>query len=313
MDELTKLVGATKVTTFAYSHQSNGIVERANKEIVRWIEQMVYNKRLPHSEWEKALPFAVRIHNASPIASIKYAPADLLFGTCNFLDKNILVPKGNAEDATTLSSWGKDRRAMQDFMIEQAQKVQCTAHAKRSDKPNKEYTVFRNGEYVLLAYPESSVWKRRSPTKLAMTFRGPYKVLSHEGTTYTLLDLVTNQKIQKLVFHLRPYHYDAKRVDPAEMALKDHQGEFYVEEVLSHTGNWKKKSSLRFVVKWCNYDEPEGDQLWADLKHNKSLHAYMRKIQQQAHIPSMEDDSDSDDSDDDTVLQENTRRVRQRT
>ena len=307
MDELVQMVGSTKVTTFAYSHQSNGLIERANKEIVRWIETMVYNKRLQHNDWELALPFAVRIHNASPIATIQYAPADLLYGISNFLDRNILVPKDNVVAETTLSSWGKDRRAMQDLMIQRAQAQQCTAHAKRTDKPDTSYTTFRNGEYVLLAYPESSVWKRSAPTKLAMTFRGPFKVLSHEGTTYTLLNLTTNQQFKKMVFHLRPYRYDAARVDPKQMALKDHQGEFYVEQVLSHTGSWAKKSSLRFTVKWIGYPEPEPDQLWADLKHVQQLHDYMRQINQERHIPIM-DDSDSDDDEEVQVENRRTRR-----
>jgi hypothetical protein len=316
INELVEQVGATKVTTFAYSHQSNGIVERSNKELTRWMEHMIYNKRMDKTQWEVALPFAVRIHNATAIETIKYSPAELLYGSSLMLDKNILVPKANALSSTTLSQWGKDRRALQDFMIHEAQEHQQKKQRKRADEPDLEYTTYRNGSYVLLAYPESSVWKRRQPSKLAMVLRGPYEVITHEGTTYTLRDLVTNQRVKKMVFHLRPYHYDPTRINPAEMALKDHVGEYEVESIISHTGKWTNKSSLRFVVKWVGYDEPEDDQRWGDLKHVEQLHDYMRRQGQGHHIPIMEE-SDEEDSNDKSHPREEQldapRRTRRRT
>jgi hypothetical protein len=316
INELVEQVGATKVTTFAYSHQSNGIVERSNKELTRWMEHMIYNKRMDKTQWEVALPFAVRIHNATAIETIKYSPAELLYGSSLMLDKNILVPKANALSSTTLSQWGKDRRALQDFMIHEAQERQQKKQRKRADEPDLEYTTYRNGSYVLLAYPESSVWKRRQPSKLAMVLRGPYEVITHEGTTYTLRDLVTNQRVKKMVFHLRPYHYDPTRINPAEMALKDHVGEYEVESIISHTGKWTNKSSLRFVVKWVGYDEPEDDQRWGDLKHVEQLHDYMRRQGQGHHIPIMEE-SDEEDSNDKSHPREEQldapRRTRRRT
>ena len=300
MNELTELVGSTKVTTFAYSHQANGLVERGNKELCRWMEHMLYNKRMDKAKWEVALPFAVRIHNASPVDTIKYSPAELLYGSSLMLDKNVLLPKANAPPAT-LSSWGKDRRAMQDQMISEAQKQQAGKQQARATSSDEQHTTYRNGDYVLLAYPESGVWKRKQPCKLAMVLRGPYEVISHEGTVYTLRNLVTNQRIQKMVFHLRPYHYDATRTNPNDMALKDHQGDYYVEEVISHTGSWKRKASLRFVVKWVGYDEPDADQKWNDLKHVEQLHDYMRAHGQEHHIPVMED-SDEEALDEDIQM-----------
>jgi hypothetical protein len=306
MKELVGLVGSNKITTFAYSHQSNGIVERSNKELCRWMEHMLHNGRQPFENWEKALPFAVRIHNSSPIATIRYSPAELLYGDSIVLDKNILLPRANRPADETLSNWSKDRRALQDAMIAQAVKVQRAAQEKRASSPDKQFTAFRNGEHVLIAYPDSAVWKRRQPHKLAMAFKGPYKVLSHEGMVYTLQNLVTNQRVKKLVFHLRPYKYDATRVDPKDMALKDHVGEYYVEQIVSHTGSWKRPTGLRFVVKWVGYPIPEGDQLWKDLRNVKQMHDYMRRIGQGAYIPEMEESDleSDDDSVDNTEHQE---------
>ena len=302
MDELMKMVGSNKVTTFAYNHQANGIVERGNKELCRWMEHMLYNQRIPLDNWEKAVPFAVRIHNASPVATIQYSPAELLYGSSLNLDKNVLLPRENRNEKELLSSWSKNRCALQDAMIKRAQEVQADSQAKRATPHPQQTTVFRNGDYVLVAYPESSVWKRKAPHKLAMSFKGPYKVLSHEGTVYTLQNMVTNQRTRKLLFHLRPYQYDKNRVDPAEMAYKDHQGEFYVEEVTSHTGDFKRLTSLRFVVKWIGYPIPEDGQLWKDLRNVKQCHDYLRKIGKEKYIPVMEEDSDTEDEESDSEM-----------
>lgn len=88
---------------------------------------MLYNKRMDKANWEVALPFAVRIHNASPIGTIKYSP-----GSSLMLDKKILLPKENASSSAMLS-WGKDRRALQDYMIKEAQEQQKRKQVIRSN------------------------------------------------------------------------------------------------------------------------------------------------------------------------------------
>ena len=44
--------GTEHVLSIAYSKQENSIVERANKEVRRWIRDMLYSKRLPLSSWQ---------------------------------------------------------------------------------------------------------------------------------------------------------------------------------------------------------------------------------------------------------------------
>jgi hypothetical protein len=318
MDEVLEVIDAKHTMTLAYNHQENAIVERSNAELVKWITDMIYNRRLQKTAWTKALPFAVRIHNASPVDTIKYSPAELLFGDSVVLDKNILIPKANQRKDIELSTFMKDRRQLQDQMILEAQRTQKSRAAQRADPEEKAITTFKNGQMVLLAYPESAVWKRKRPTKLGMVFRGPYKVLSHEGVEYTLEDLVTHERLKKLVFQLRPYHYDARFVDPQQMALKDRIEEFHVERIVSHSGSWKKIRDMEFVVKWTGYDEPEGGQKWADLKYNRTFRQYLRDQQQQRHIPVAEDESSDSETDEFEAAealrqQQFTRRTRQRT
>jgi hypothetical protein len=318
MDEVLEIIDAKHTMTLAYNHQENAIVERSNAELVKWINDMVYNKRLEKTAWTKALPFAVRIHNASPVDTIKYSPAELLFGDSVVLDKNILLPRENQRKDRELSSFMKDRRQLQDQMILEAQRTQKNRAAHRADSEDKIITTFKNGQMVLLAYPESAVWKRKRPTKLGMVFRGPYKILSHEGVEYTLEDLVTHERLKKLVFQLRPYHYDARFVDPQQMAMKDHTAEFHVERIVSHSGSWRKIRDMDFVVKWKDYDDPEDGQKWVDLKYNQTFRQYLRDHGQHRHIPAADDESSDSELDEVEAAEELrhqqfTRRTRQRT
>ena len=40
------LAGSTKLETLAYSHEENGIVERANREVLRHIRTLIYETTL---------------------------------------------------------------------------------------------------------------------------------------------------------------------------------------------------------------------------------------------------------------------------
>jgi hypothetical protein len=294
-DHILKLSGSRKITTVAYSHEENGIVERANQEIGKWIGDMIYDHRESLNAWEEALPFATRIHNASPISTILHSPAQLVFGSNAVLDKNILLPRKNRtpleDDAHT---YLKDRVALQDLMIKRAQNRSKTLHQSHKQKSPTEITTYKHGDFVLLAYPESSVWKRRRPHKLGMMYTGPYKVIKKgKDNTYLLENLVTKERKEKLVFHLRPYHFDPTRTNPQDMAMKDHQGEFYVERIVGHTGKFTKPSGLRFSVKWLLYPEIEHGQLWKDLKNVDKMAEYLTEIGKEQYIPP-KDDSDDD-------------------
>ena len=296
--ELLEMIGSKNTTTLAYSHEENSIVERANKEIVAWMRHMIYGDKKNHDEWVQTVPFAVRIHNATTIDTLQYSPAELLFGDSILLDKNILLPKGNRVQRTDLTTFMKDRRTLQDRMIQRAQAHQKEVQKKhRSGGTQDKITIFNSGEYVLLAYPETAMRTRR-PRKLYMMHRGPYKVISHVEHRYTIENLITKKREDRPIFLLRPYYYDPTRTNPQDMALKDFKGEYYVERIIAHTGSWKTISRMTFTVKWFGYAEPETGQKWKDLKYVDEFHDYLKLQGQERHIITIpsddEDDSDSD-------------------
>jgi len=52
---LLELVGVKKITSVPYRHQGNGIVERANYEVVKQLRTMMLNPEIRH-RWSMLLP-----------------------------------------------------------------------------------------------------------------------------------------------------------------------------------------------------------------------------------------------------------------
>jgi hypothetical protein len=46
INELVLLLGTAHVVTTAYSHEENGLVERANKEVMRYLRAILFDKNI---------------------------------------------------------------------------------------------------------------------------------------------------------------------------------------------------------------------------------------------------------------------------
>jgi transposase InsO family protein len=88
ISEILRIMGIESTLTIAYSHEQNGIIERANKEIMRHLKNMIFEKNI-HYEWHLYLPLVQRIINSSVNSSIGVAPAQLLFGKAINLDRGL--------------------------------------------------------------------------------------------------------------------------------------------------------------------------------------------------------------------------------
>ena len=55
---------------------------------------------------------------------------------------------------------------------------------------------------------------------------------------------------------------------------------------MSHIGDFKRKSTLQFLVKWLGYDESENTyEPWKQLRNTEQLHAYLIRSGLQNQIP----------------------------
>jgi hypothetical protein len=123
--------------------------------------------------------------------------------------------------------------------------------------------------------------------------RGPLRVVNHVGSTYSLQDLVTNKLESVHVTQLRPFEYDPQRVEPRLVANKDQQM-WEVDDIISHRGNVKRRSSLTFRVRWTGFTEEDDTwEPWKNLRKNLKLHAYLRKNNLTSLLPNAMEDEDA--------------------
>jgi hypothetical protein len=278
--ELIKIIGAEHITTTPYSKEENGLVERSNKEVVRHLRAILFDKNVI-TQWRRYLPFAQRLCNAEVVSSTGVAPARIIFGEAIDLDRDILTPNTLPEEHNhgDLSGYVRYLIQTQRAVIEIAKANQTAkddAHMASSDEVHE--TVYADNSYVLLDYPTG-----QPPSKLNTKHRGPLQVLSHQNGTYNLCDLVNGKVVTSHVSRLRPWLGNS---DPTAAALKD-SGAYLVESIVAHRGNHtRNRCTLFFHVKWVGYDLSDTDwEPWKNFHTNAVVHQYLRDHNMAGIIP----------------------------
>ena len=139
-------------------------------------------------------------------------------------------------------------------------------------------TVFPIGSYVL-------VKQEHPPTRLHTKWKGPFRVISFEGSEYVLANLITYKHNSVHVTNLKIFNYDPSVGLPADTARRDYM-EYFVEKVLNHSGDKKKPTTMSFHVKWLNYDDSHNT--WEPLKNLRlcdALHVYLRNNNMSRFVP----------------------------
>ena len=103
--EFLMLIGTEHVLTMAYSKEENGLVERANKEVMRHLRAIIYDRRII-AAWRDYVPIVERIINAEVHSSIGVSPAQLVFGNAINLDRGLFSEKPHLPvEESKMSEW----------------------------------------------------------------------------------------------------------------------------------------------------------------------------------------------------------------
>jgi len=288
--ELCKLLQVSTIVATPYSKEENGIVERANKEVLRHLRAFLADSKILEA-WSSYLPLIQRIMNSTPHKATGVSPAAILFGDATRLDRRVLQDLPNENyDATTgeplppndnmspnLRSWIDRMLAAQHRIIQIAKQNQESEQQRhtRHNSPDETPVIFQPNEYVMCEYPDTAFGKR-PPNKLLTPLRGPFRVVAYNPSRrqYELQHLNINKTFKIDPSKVHKFNYDPARTDPAEVALRDKQ-EFYVQAIHGVKGNPKRRSTLTFLVEWEGYDEGTWEP-WSHLRHNTILHEYLR-------------------------------------
>ncbi len=93
ISQLLSLLQIDHELSLAYSKKQNAIVERANKEVMRHLTAIIFDRRISEV-WssEYYLPLVQRIMNAKVHDTIGGSPAELVFGKSINLYTGLLLP-----------------------------------------------------------------------------------------------------------------------------------------------------------------------------------------------------------------------------
>lgn len=258
-----------------YSKEENGIVERANREVLRHLRAFIFHANV-QPIWKNCLPLVQRIMNATPHSATGLAPAELLFGQQVTLDRGIfhkdafMRSRGDGS-ARTIREWVESLFLNQEKLILAAQetlRARDDFHLRgQKDEPS---THFRSGTFVLATYPKTAMG-RQAPTKLHTHWRGPFRVTSNIGNEYQLQNLVTGKTELHHITSLREFNASLAgkaTLDLRDIALRD-SGEFVVEKIIRHEGDPNEREEMDFLVKW----EGLSDQfnLWLPYREVREL------------------------------------------
>ena len=288
VEQLSALLNVDHIKTHAYSHEENGIVERANKEVMRHLRAIMFDKKVM-TEWSKYLPFVQRIMNSSVHSATQISPMTLIYGHAVDLNRGLILPyeapkSGMGEYIADVIN--VQRTALRTAMETQYQRdLYQIQSAYKNNKSAGNEPQFPIDSYVLVKH------ERGPPSKLHPILKGPMRVVNikrrgNQPTTYVCEDLITHKYHNFHVKNLKPFEYDSAKTDPETVAMTDDQT-FLVESILKHRFIGDKspnKTNLQFLIKWIGYKEPT----WEPYRNTSSLekvHNYLLKAKLKKFIP----------------------------
>jgi hypothetical protein len=269
--QLASLTDVDLKKTIAYSHEENGITERANKEILRHIRALFDE----HNDvsWSLLLPLVKRIMNATVHSATGFAPAAVITPGLD-LNQGLIFPhQPDNEDPVIVSDYIRTLHEKQASIVRYVQANLGALFAKNKRKFNERHSTgsYPDGSFVLLQYPTGT----RPPTKLHTPWLGPFQVHSHRGGDYELVNLVTGKTLRRHISQLKAF--DASRCSPVSVALRNSK-DYLVERIISHTGTPSKRAQMRFRVRWLGYGPKDDTQEpWKGVKNNWVFHNYCRE------------------------------------
>jgi hypothetical protein len=273
-----KLAKINHIMTTAHSKEENGMVERANKEVMRHLRAFVFDHRIQDA-WDRYLPFVMRIINTKRHESTGQSPATLTYIDGASMESSLFADwSSEQKEAMNLPEWVDKMMSAQQTLIRIAQENQLEKDLRHLARAPAEgaLTHYPVDSMVLVAYPSEGM-RKSPPNKVMTNLRGPMRVVDKDGEVYKVLDLTNNKVDEVHVSRLRPFLYDPEHVDPQAIALADKQT-FIVEAVRRHEfGTPGKPTTMRFLVKWEGYPECENTwEPWKNLRLNVKLHQYLR-------------------------------------
>ncbi|GKT35895.1 Retrovirus-related Pol polyprotein from transposon 412 [Aduncisulcus paluster] len=314
--ELYTRLGITQHKVLAARPQANGMVERANQEVIRHIRialAMIGYK----DDWEHAIPMAQYVINTTKNRMTGVSPYEALFGQIHKPTRGSLLKWKDKEGKSDvdIDDIGDDelmneyvkllkqdvslihsvmKKANEEATLKRDKKIAPAVDAfnkqveKRlihgvqierlgaDDGPARTRLVYTPGSFVMLK-PRTKV-----SHKFSSRLIGPWLVEKHNVETETLtLRNINDDSVTKVAADVVvPFDDSHATWEEMKAAATMDKEDYIVEEILSHTrnsgGRFAEKDRYLFEVKWLGYDKTDM-QPWNNLVGNTSFVQYCKK------------------------------------
>lgn len=268
--------------SFPYAHESNGLVERMNKEVLRLLKQLTtgFDK---FNTWSQLTPHLQLIINSSHSSITGFNAYSITSG-------RDLTPNRSILDC--LASLKKHNHSdISPSMSAAIRHIQSLSRSIESiiKKAKENQSRFIKDATVNHQFKERDLVLRLAPRKTSKLHGhdGPYLIASFEGNHGVTLEDVSREGhfIKSSIRHIFPFNADRTPLELAKKLAAADSEEWLVDAVLDHKIT---AEGYKFLIHWANFDESEdswepleslnGNTFFADyLKKNKiSLSAVKR-------------------------------------
>ena len=244
MRELTQLMGMRHVFSIVDKH-SNG-VERVNKEVVRHLRSMVFDRNVRDVfDDPTIIPSVQYILNTHVSSETGYSPFELTFGSMDKVYHEIF------KDCTERPTHAFLQRLNENLKIlceASAQHQQALVRKRLPDESSPPQNLYKAGDLVLFdAGPKPN-------PKMASRHKGPFEVIRQRSNDVQVRDVNTGVVTEYSVGDLSPF-FGSKNV-AAQLALRD-QEQHEVDCILSYRGNHDERYNCQFMVRFSDGDVRE--------------------------------------------------------
>jgi hypothetical protein len=315
--ELAAAVGQKMIFTTAGSKQENAIVERANREVMRHLRNIIMDKR-SIDEWGKNVPLVQRIMNSMVHSSTGVRPSSIIYS--EEIDPSIVrsiestlndKTEGTGIDepenqGSELPEWEDvwiDRlKTTQQRYIERAVESLTEMDRKRRESYPKETSNFEIGALVLSE--QGSSFRRGPESKLLPLLAGPFEVIKVKDDIYTVKNGITGKLRDIHLSKLHPYTLNEENMTQESAAITDYTEMYLIEKTVSEQKSNKIKGKvklrdLKFLVKWVGYPEEHNTwQTWGTLRKSPQFRTFLETHKKKEYnrfvkeLPTLDDEEE---------------------
>jgi len=258
--EMLSILETENYKIHAYSHQENGLVERANKEVIRHARNIAYETRNADT-WDEEILKIQAIMNDKKSEATGLSPNQIVFvGQIN-LQEGRLYPQPTEKQRKSMSKYMTEQIDFQDKLMKMAEEQQEKINSLHLQNSKDTEIQYHTGQYIIVQYENG-----KTPHKLSAKWHGPYRIIEvhkrPQGTIYTCYS-PKDGKVAEYHASIVLGHACKSDLEAVKSAVRDDDKHYIVEKVLAHEiVQVNGKNTLNVKIQWHGYKEPE----WTNIR-----------------------------------------------